>query len=61
MQLYWHVPGWVSLCHRATRVWVDTLAHDVAVCDVSTRIARRLDIIGDSVYLVYAKLQQVER
>jgi hypothetical protein len=42
MQLYGYVPGWLSLCHRATRVWVDTLAYGVAICDVSTRIARRL-------------------
>jgi hypothetical protein len=29
MQLYWDVPGWISLRNRATRVGVDTLAYRV--------------------------------
>ena len=39
MQLYWDVPGWISLRNRATRVWVNTLAYRIAICDISSGIA----------------------
>ena len=42
MQCNGDVPDRISLCNRTTRVWVDTLADRIAVCDVSSSIAGRL-------------------
>jgi len=39
MQCNWNVPDEISLRNCTTRVWVDTLAYRIAICDVSSSIA----------------------
>ena len=42
MQCNWDVPARISLRNGTIRVWVDTLADRIAICDISSSIAGSL-------------------
>ena len=42
MQCNGDVPDRISLCNRTTRVWVDTLADRIAVCDRILQYSRKI-------------------
>ena len=41
MQCNWDVPARISLRNGTTRIWVDTLADRIAICDISSSIAEK--------------------
>ena len=60
MQCNWDVPDRISLRNRTTRVWVDTLADRIAVCDISSSIAGRLATGGYRVHNSHFRHPRVE-